>query len=85
MRVKVIEAYKGNHFPLNGNISEELLLLENNFVVFLAPDIPDVIVGISKLPEDNINEAALLGASTKWEFSESLTKVWQDSEGYEIE
>ena len=70
--IAVIDAYKTDHFPLDGNLSEEVLVLADGRAVYLNPAQPDEIYG--SLDEA---QAACIGTI---EPSASLLAAW--SAGY---
>jgi len=41
--IPVVAAFKTDHFPLDGNLAEEVLILNNGQAVYLNPDLPDQI------------------------------------------
>jgi len=69
--MKVIAAYKTDHFPLGGNISEEIFVVEDGWAIFLTPDHPDTMFPTL---EEAIEHA--IGTAT---FSQSLLDAWKDT------
>lgn len=72
-RVAVVKAYKSDHYPVSGNLSEEVLVLADGRAVYLNPGLPDEIYD----DEGSAVEACVGDLTT----SESLLQAW--NRGYE--
>lgn len=74
MNVRVIAAYTTNHFPLGGNLPEEVLELETGEGVYLNPGLEDEVY-------PDLDEALARCTGTP-EDDDDLLAAWDD--GYDI-
>lgn len=73
-RISVVSAYKTDHYPLDGNLAEEVLTLADGRAIYLNPGVPDEVY-----PSQAEAFEACIGTP---EAAPALLVAWQD--GYEV-